>query len=351
MEIQEILRNNIHIISECIMFVIFLVATLRSNSENGEIKYYVPTDTSPRILFLIITMPNSTIPLNMSRFYVNDLNQKSGYKALYLDWKKTNKTEQDNKDDILHLAVPERYRNITSNITTNGSYNKKSVDIFRKTYFGLSYFYYETNYRWLHRTTDDTGINLKRLDSFYDAIEKKYDPLKDVVIKGCCIRHIDYLGFLQGGAGYFYSRRAVELMLPMYEEIIFNCKRAEDVCHDEFIFRLNLSMKNATSYAFSGHPFPKSDLDRIKKNDFNDLKQCPEEQHPTRHDQCPMYHCPINKLVFLHHHDVRKIPGVIMRNKQIFAVEDETIHFYYADSTHPELCKAKNKTYSEICNG
>ncbi|KAH0792832.1 hypothetical protein GPJ56_003242 [Histomonas meleagridis] len=293
------------------------------------------------MLFLIITMPNSDRPIHMSSYFINDLNQMYGYKALYLDWKKENKTVQENKEDILNLKVPEYYRNITSKIKPYQNYNWKSIDIYRKTYFGLSYFLHETNYRWLHRGSDDNVVNLKNLESFYESIEQKYDPLNEKVILGCCTRHASTPGYLQGGCGFLYSRKAVELMLPIYEDVIFNCKVSEDVCHKQFLIRLNITIINATSLSFLGHPFSKEDSERIDKNDFHDLVPCPKQHiFPENLNQCGVFHGPVNKLVFLHHHADGGVTGIINRTKKVFAVKDEYVHFYFPYFRHPRLCNA-----------
>ncbi|KAH0790126.1 hypothetical protein GPJ56_006021 [Histomonas meleagridis] len=277
----------------------------------------------------------------MSRYFVNELNQMPGYKAIYLEWKNVNKTEQVNKEDVLNLKVPDFYSKVVANVQTYGEYSPKSIDIFRKTYFGLSYYYHETNYRWLHRGTDDNAVNLDLLEAYYESLEAKYDPINQPVILGCCIKKSYSPGFLQGGVGYLYSRRAVELMLPMYEHVIHTCKSAEDICHDEFIFKLGITIVNATSFKFLGHPFTKDDLERIDKNDFHDLSPCPKTEYPANLNHCGKFHGPLNEIVFLHHH-ADGINKIIERAKRIFAVKDETVHYYFPDFLMPKLCKATN---------
>ncbi|KAH0786743.1 hypothetical protein GPJ56_009375 [Histomonas meleagridis] len=276
----------------------------------------------------------------MSKFFGNDLNQLSGYKAIYIDWRDVNKTTQESQEDILNLKVPQYYGDITSRIRKYGEYDFKSIDIFRKTYFALSYFLYETDYRWLHRGADDNAINVKHIESYYESLEMKYDPLTEPVILGSCVKRPSTKGFLQGGAGYLYSRKAVELMLPLYEDVIFHCKVAEDVCHNEFLHRLNISIVEATSFNFLGHSFGDEDLRRIYNGDFTNLPACPEEKYPQDIELCGSFHGPLDRVYFLHQHYGMDVDKLIERSQKTFAVNDNTVHYYFPDLRFPKLCRA-----------
>ncbi|KAH0787268.1 hypothetical protein GPJ56_008779 [Histomonas meleagridis] len=279
-------------------------------------------------------MPRDEKPPFMHQFFVSSLNELAGYKATYINWKDFNTT---NEQDIPNLSPPQYYTDLVSTIRVTSTFNAKDIDIFRKTYFALSYFYYETNYRWVHRGTVDNSINVGILDKYYESLEEKYDPLKQPVILGGCIKN-RVLSFLQGGSGYLYSRKAVELILPHYENIIRSCASHEDVCHNKFIQFLNISIYDASSTHFLGHNFLANDIKRLMAKSFDDLEKCPKLNDINDTLQCRRFHAPINQIVSLHQH-AKTVAEAIELCRSIFSADNE-IHFYFPEgSTSPQLCR------------
>lgn len=78
----------------------------------------------------------------------------------------------------------------------------------------LNDFVSKQNNRWLLRTTDDVVIDLFEMQKYIDHLEKNYDPLKHIVIKGQLVKK----HYLHGGAGYFLSRAAAILLLEEFKK-------------------------------------------------------------------------------------------------------------------------------------
>ena len=75
-------------------------------------------------------------------------------------------------------------------------------------------FYNNTSLNWFFRLTDDVYVDMENFALFINKLDEKYDPKKRAIIKGqLCAT------YLHGGSGWIISRRAVELVLNVWDKV------------------------------------------------------------------------------------------------------------------------------------
>ena len=306
------------------------------NNINNSNKHDNGNSTQNIGLFGIMTMIDSNrIPRHYEK-YVKKINQIPGFTSYYINYKTTNTSFNVSSSIPANLYTDEYYLKIKNNHPRLKS-RYKDIDLFVKDYFLLSYFYYETNYRWVYRGVDDTAINVNYIKKYFKQLESKYNPLKEKVILGNCLIDRIY-SFLQGGSGYIFSRKAVKEMLPHFKAVIDECNVPEDVLHNRFLEFLGISLSKASSEHMIGHSFFNDDYSRIYKNDFSGIIKCPKPIKVSK-NQCRKFHSPVNQLLILH--QLTSDPNVAISLSDIlFNVKDNSIHWYMCRVGNPCLCRA-----------
>lgn len=306
------------------------------NNINNSNKHDNGNSTQNIGLFGIMTMIDSNrIPRHYEK-YVKKINQIPGFTSYYINYKTTNTSFNVSSSIPANLYTDEYYLKIKNNHPRLKS-RYKDIDLFVKDYFLLSYFYYETNYRWVYRGVDDTAINVNYIKEYFKLLESKYNPLKEKVILGNCLINSIYT-FLQGGSGYIFSRKAVEEMLPHFKTVIDECNEPEDVLHNRFLEFLGISLSEASSEHMIGHSFLYSDSSRIYRNDFSGIHKCPVPTNVSK-NQCRKFHSPVNQLIFLHQLSLNPNDAISLSDV-LFNVKDDSIHWYMCRVGNPCLCRA-----------
>jgi hypothetical protein len=77
-----------------------------------------------------------------------------------------------------------------------------------KYYFIFNYAFQNTSSRWIYRGFDDALIKFDILLDYIRELERRYDPLEDVVVRGDCI--VNGPIYPSGGPGSIFSRAAVQ---------------------------------------------------------------------------------------------------------------------------------------------
>lgn len=112
-------------------------------------------------------------------------------------------------------------------------------------YDSCYYLLKNTQNRWLLRVTDDVFVDVFELQKYITHLEKIYDPLKHIVIKGEQTEH-----YLHGGAGYLISRAAAEALIEFDKEFPLEASDiGDDYLLGEIFSMLQKGNMNTKSFA------------------------------------------------------------------------------------------------------
>jgi hypothetical protein len=200
-----------------------------------------------------------------------------------------------NTSDPPNLAVPDNLFNWRSH-----PWAKKIQWPFQHLsalFWTFDYVLQETSARWIFRSDDDILINFEILLPFMVEMERKYNPLTDIVIHGDCIHNV--LFYPQGGGGVLMSRRAVQKIVPFGN---FSIWELDDDCPDKRLGRimkkLKIPIKLCSSSAFLGQPLAHGDAVRLIDRNFAEFPPCPPMK--CVNISCNSIVRPGGQLVFFH---------------------------------------------------
>jgi hypothetical protein len=104
----------------------------------------------------------------------------------------------------------------------------------------------------------------------------------------------------QGGCDSFLSRRAVELLSPLAEEIVKYMTGSEDILMGTFLERrMNLPLALMTTGAIIGYFFHHKSLQKIKERRLNKLPPCPRTENQSM-KFCRPFLTPLRDIVLYH---------------------------------------------------
>jgi hypothetical protein len=240
--------------------------------------FFLATDQSTRIAVLHEYIRNATIPSTVT------------FRYWFVNATRENNTEA-------HTLVPsDAYRAIVARSDGN-----KDMDLAMKFWFCMRFFLEDPQVRWLYRGNDDTLLNFRVIGDYFLQLERSYDPLKDIVVLGNCVRHDEWL-YPQGGSGYLLSRAAVRLIEPLRDLYVEKWPGPEDMNMGPFWASLNISMTSVASSAFMGHTFSNEVLLKIREKKWSEFPTCPRlDLLPP--EPCGRFLEPLNNLVFFHQYD------------------------------------------------
>jgi hypothetical protein len=197
------------------------------------------------------------------------------------------------------LALSQKYRDAIAKVRCPTA-DLWRVDFLVKYFFIFDYAAHETDFRWIVRAFDDMVPNLELLYPLMVELDKQYNPLKEVVVRGNCI--VNGPVYLQGGAGTILSRAAFEMLAGHMEETLDHYQEIQRDNYDDIIFgwlleRLDIPLVTTQSTAFLGYEFEGSGKYAMRTGNFSVLPECPE-----RLDQegCRRYVAPVRNIVFHH---------------------------------------------------
>lgn len=156
---------------------------------------------------------------------------------------------------------------------------------------------------WYFRGTHDTYINLLNLKSLIHELEKKYNPMKDIVMRYGLHEHAGLI-YPHGGSGYLFSNAAVRLFATKYHEFRKGSKNClgDDTCMPFFMkkyFNLNATDYGSDLFIFS---YPIDDPIHISQN-FSAAPMCPEHYQVFK-DSMQMKPHKYSSAVSMHMHRV-----------------------------------------------
>jgi hypothetical protein len=164
-------------------------------------------------------------------------------------------------------------------------------------FYAFEYALRETNARWIGRLFSDTVINFDRLLPYMRELDRRYDPLTDVVLRGDCVA--PGFPYLQGGSGYILSRRALEVLVPYARYSIWGFwEDHDDQRLGHVMGRLRIHAYPCGSSAFIGIRVRDEDWERITQGNWAGMITCPMQMVMGK--PCPRFVAPVSQIVFHH---------------------------------------------------
>jgi hypothetical protein len=199
-----------------------------------------------------------------------------------------------NSSDPPNIAFPDNYMNWTHSPRGGGGWELRD---FARMLFSLNYALQESGAGWIYRGYDDILINFDLLLPYMRELERRYDPLKEFVIRSDCV--VFGPVYPQGGAGMLISRRALEVIAPMAHRAIWELKGIWDDQRMGFLLRdLKWPAGECSSSAFLDYSFSKSDWARVEINNFSGLPECQATKSWV--SGCRRFLLSVRQLVFFH---------------------------------------------------
>ena len=149
-----------------------------------------------------------------------------------------------------------------------------------------------TSADWCMRCCDDLYVHMEGYKLFLRHLASLPDPRTVPMMFGNCL-DLGEKWFLQGGSGYVFSRKAVEMFLEFEDDWIINAYGSEDVHLARIGIRLNITSAMADSTFFTGH-FSSRDYSGI----WNRCRECPERVEPEPY--CNHSLIPLRNVAFFH---------------------------------------------------
>jgi hypothetical protein len=191
-------------------------------------------------------------------------------------------------------------------------------------FYALDYALRETNARWIVRMFTDTVINFDLLVPFMQALDRKFNPLRQAVLRGDCI--VCGFPFLQGGAGVIFSRYALEVLVPYAHYGIWDFwEEQDDRRLGHVMWDIGMRAAPMGSSAFTGISIIEEDWRRIESGNWSGMPVCPSEAAQAK-DGCPRFVAPVSQIVFQHASPLMKwessLAKVVERLKNLWAQPD-----------------------------
>lgn len=148
-----------------------------------------------------------------------------------------------------------------------------------------------TDLHWFIRTTDDVYVGLSQIAKLIGDLEKQYNPLQDIVVKGNALVTGDWF-FLHGGSGWIMSRAAVEKLLSLEKIKPFNDRETDDTQIVYYFKLMGIDATNSDSLSIIGTPINKSQkFEVLHKENYNELHCCPKDKPLTNAREISIWHC------------------------------------------------------------
>ena len=166
----------------------------------------------------------------------------------------------------------------------------------------LSNFCTNTTKLWYIRTTEDTFIDIRHLQSFIDILEQKYSPFNDFIIQGQTCKIDEDYTFIHGGSGWIMSRKAacdVNDNMNSFLNEFFQIKSGDDIITHIIQKYYNLKNEDIKNEAFLGTKLNNKSVQMLINRDYKNISKCMEYFDSTYKNPLnkPIQ---LNKIVFWH---------------------------------------------------
>jgi hypothetical protein len=243
---------------------------------------FLTTRESPRVPVLEGMLKSSLWPLPGFRYY-------------FINWSSKNQTDPPS------LVPPVRYDALIDfGMKNSRQWNagRKSPELLAKLFFAFDFYLQNSTARWFFRGNDDTIINTPLLRGYLCELEAKHNPLAEFVALGnCLIVPERQWPYMQGGAGYLFSRVACRRLVGMARQILAGGWGEEDAVVGEAVH--DVGVTSITSDRFIGYTIDAPPRDWIVHGAYELLPGCPAVVPGGR---CTSFLSRLRKVVFFHQH-------------------------------------------------
>lgn len=236
--------------------------------------------------------------------------------------------------NVLYLQESEKYEYLKK---LPGAH-AKDRDIVIKRLIGAKYFIENTTLDWYWSISDDVLLIPDNILHVIKDLNSRFNTFTDSHLEGHCVYALDRV-FLQGGAGYIFSRKAAELFIEKSIPFIINMTWYDDAEFAKMRDQIGVSIPQSASKFMVGHLF----FEKMDENFYDTLDECP---NPVPYTQCYG-----EKLFSIKHftgyHSLKEGENHILPKlkKQLENIQKQRfIHpdiSYYYDDFNIRFCKSK----------
>ena len=207
--------------------------------------------------------------------------------------------------------------------------------------------HFEKNFpdkRWVFRGVHDTYVNITALNMLIANLEKKYDPMTEMVFSWN-FHEYSYMLYPHGGAGWLMSGFAVRQFAKRTERFKWLCDgSADDVALAPFAeeYGVNIQKWLSPQHCVT---WPNQQLDMILSGDYSSVLTCPAGYYLF--NGSPYFkHIPYWEMVSIHLHrtDIIKIRNAIDTVPKEMAVT-------FIDPNTPVLCNTTGMPDTNVFKG
>jgi hypothetical protein len=190
---------------------------------------------------------------------------------------------------------------------------------------------------WCFRLCDDAYGSINAFDKLLESLYQMGDPKTQTMVVGNCVHKSEGpTWWLQGGAGWAMSRRAIKEFLGFGDEWALNASLQEDAHFSKALIRLGLNSTQVDSPYFSGHFLWPEEYQVWDWKNSEIYKLCPEEIAPQTF--CSHRLVPYSDIVF--HHSARFYMGHKNWTDWLADVPDDAMIWY--DNRTLRICRRRN---------
>jgi hypothetical protein len=139
-------------------------------------------------------------------------------------------------------------------------------------------------------------VNFDVFPDYIRELQRRYDPKKDVVVRGHCVRYGAVM-YPQGGSGAIFSRAASALLARDHELMVSRWAESEDITLGVYMRTKGISVPLTADPHFLGIGW--RNVDRFNKVVNRPEQGCPVPQS-NRTDCERIFVSPLRKIVFYH---------------------------------------------------
>lgn len=265
-----------------------------------EITYSVVVGYSVILTFLSTT---DSVRAKSNIQYLKSQKQFPGISYYFINYTTTNSSHTRIPPISYKHPVDQAFSKLKYGDTVSEQMRRKNLaiytDLLMNFIFSMRFFLHETNAHWLWRGTDDTIVNLEKLDRLIIRLSAEYSESEEIFL-GHCIDGAVYseVGtYLQGGSGILMSRAAVKLLEPYITKEVELVYDPDDVMIGRVM--KNIGARIVNSPYFMGH-----NIENIENIQNNTLDECPSledlESRDVAIQQCKHVMGPIRDVIFYH---------------------------------------------------
>jgi hypothetical protein len=216
-----------------------------------------------------------------------------------------------------------------------GCHDDLNIDIATKDCFAFNYHAEESDADWMIRATDDMVINFDLFPEYIRDLQMRYDPKKDVVVRGDCIHFNEWI-YPQGGSGALFSRAASTLLARDHALMIGRWIESEDISLGVYMQAKGVNVSLMADAHFLGLGW--KNLDHFDEVVSGTRERCPVPE-PERTDCQRVFVSPLMDTVFYHAEtDENGMDGHFQVTQRLFKA-NKTIMWYPGDNwAFPNLC-------------